>query len=303
MTRQQQPLHEKIEILSTGLLDEQRPIVEAFKNLSRQLGIGLGWHYLLDLSWIISNLQEIHSQRVMDAGAGTGLMQWYLAQQGAQVISVDRNSRADLSLRFRAAYPIAGLRSTDLHSAAAVLVRNVQNSTGIPAKARVAGRGLIGVLKAGLPKNSTGKVLIYNAELENLADIPGNSLDAVVAVSALEHNTPENLCLVVKELTRVLKPGRPLLATLCAARDEDWIHEPSNGWCFSESSLRRIFELSPEVPSNYSHYDQHFKALQQCTELHKGLASFYFNTGNNGMPWGNWDPQYQPVGVLKVKNG
>ena len=27
------------------------------------------------------------------------------------------------------------------------------------------------------------------------------------------------------------------------------------------------------------------------------LADFYFRSGDNGMPWGNWDPQYMPVGV------
>ncbi|MGE5223608.1 MAG: class I SAM-dependent methyltransferase [Omnitrophica WOR_2 bacterium] len=298
-----QPLREKIELLSTRLLDEQRPIVEALKNLSSQLGIGLGWHYLLDLSWITSSLGQIQGLRMMDAGAGAGLMQWYLAGHGAQVISVDRNSRADLSLRFRAAYPVAGLRSGDLHPAASVLRRNVQSTAGIPAKARATLRGLAGLLESALPKNAAGKVFIYNADLKALREIPTGSLDAVVAVSALEHNPPEDLCLVVKELMRTLKPGRPLLATLCAAREQDWFHEPSKGWCYSESSLRRIFELPADTPSNYSHYDQLFKSLQQCTELHKGLAGFYFRSGDNGMPWGNWDPQYQPVGVMKVKDG
>ena len=32
------------------------------------------------------------------------------------------------------------------------------------------------------------------------------------------------------------------------------------------------------------------------------LAAFYARSGDNGMPWGKWDPQYQPVGVCKVKN-
>jgi hypothetical protein len=41
--------------------------------------------------------------------------------------------------------------------------------------------------------------------------------------------------------------------------------------------------------------------LRACTELRENLASFYFRSGENGMPWGKWDPQYQSVGVLKVK--
>jgi len=100
---------------------------------------------------------------------------------------------------------------------------------------------------------------------------------------------------------RVLKPGGKLIATLGAAKDQDWFHEPSKGWCYTEATLRDIFELNPECPSNYDQYDELFEALCNCTELHDNLADFYFKSGNNGMPWGIWDPKYQPVGVVKVK--
>jgi SAM-dependent methyltransferase len=73
-------------------------------------------------------------------------------------------------------------------------------------------------------------VLVYNQDLLNLVDIADNSLDAVVSVSALEHNTPEGLKAVVQELMRVLKPGGVLLATLTAGKDQDWWHEASSGW-------------------------------------------------------------------------
>jgi hypothetical protein len=122
-----------------------------------------------------------------------------------------------------------------------------------------------------------------------------------VAVSALEHNPPESLPIVVAELMRVLKPGSKLLATLGASRDKDWLHVPSQGWCFTEASLRRLFDLSSDVSSNYDDYDVLLAALRDCVELRSGLASFYYHSGENGMPWGQWDPQYQAVGVCKVK--
>ena len=50
----------------------------------------------------------------MDAGAGTGILQWYLAEQGAEVLSVDRGSRGDLPLRFRRRFNVQGLRPQDL---------------------------------------------------------------------------------------------------------------------------------------------------------------------------------------------
>lgn len=31
------------------------------------------------------------------------------------------------------------------------------------------------------------------------------------------------------------------------------------------------------------------------------LAEFYCRSGDNGMPWGKWDPGYEPVGILRVK--
>jgi SAM-dependent methyltransferase len=144
-------------------------------------------------------------------------------------------------------------------------------------------------------------VAIYNQDLAQLVDLPDNSLDAVVAVSALEHNSQESLPGVVSELMRVLKPGGALLATLNAARDRDWWHEPSKGWCYTEPSLRRLFSLPPHASSNYAQYAELFADLVGCAELRDNLAAFYFRSGENGMPWGKWDPQYLPVGVCKVK--
>ncbi len=105
---------ERIEILSVSLLDQHRQQVETLKALARSLGIGIGWHYLLDWSWILAMLDDVEGKRILDAGAGEGLLQWYLAGHGAQVISVDRTSRAELSLRFRARYAVRGMTKEDL---------------------------------------------------------------------------------------------------------------------------------------------------------------------------------------------
>ena len=85
---------DSIEILSVELLDKNRPTVTALKKLAQSLGLEFGWHYLLDLTWIIHNLGAIQGAHLMDAGAGTGVLQWYLAEEGAEVLSVDRGSRS-----------------------------------------------------------------------------------------------------------------------------------------------------------------------------------------------------------------
>jgi SAM-dependent methyltransferase len=292
MTEQAQ---EKIELLSVSLLDQHRQLVTELKELARSLGLELGWHYLLDLAWILSQLGPIVGKRIMDAGAGTGLMQWYLASRGAVVISVDRSSRAELPLRFRSRFQVKGLRQQDLIPSSQVVRKNLDKPAKIFSQVR-------DLAKMASGWRFGGQVIIYNHELKDLPDILDGSLDAVVAVSSLEHNLPQDLPGVVSELMRKVKPGGKLLATLCACGDQNWLHVPSSGWCYTDSSLRQLFNLPSDLPSNYNQYDQLFTELCDCAELRDNLAKFYFKSDQNGMPWGKWDPQYLPVGISKRRS-
>ncbi len=291
-------MKEKIEILSVQLLDQHRSTVTTLKKLARPLGLEFGWHYLLDLTWIIHELGSIQGKRIMDAGAGTGILQWYLADQGAEVISVDRMSRAHLPLRFRSRFRTQGLRDEDLATSYRAFMYAWRGSSKLRVKITSQARDLS---KLARTRQSPGQIWIYNQDLTHMPEIKDNSIDAVVAISALEHNSPEDLKLVIAELMRVLKPGGVLLSTLGAARDQDWYHEPSRGWCYTDQSLIRMFNLPPDTPSNYDQYDQLFIELQNCAELRNNLAKFYFQSGDNGMPWGRWEPRYQTVGVCKIK--
>jgi SAM-dependent methyltransferase len=286
----------KIEILSTTLLEDHRPLVEQLRATAARLGLEFGWHYLLDLTWIVSQLDSPAGQAILDAGAGVGVLQWYLAEQGVQVTSVDRGSRADLPMRFRTRFAVRGLRPQDLHPAGRLLQEQV-----LQGQFRSLVSSLGNWLANPLHRRAPGEVLVYNQDLSRLVDLQSDSYAAVVAVSALEHNPPEDLGAVVQELMRVLKPGGLLLATLGAARERDWYHEPSQGWCYTADTLRRLFDLPADTPDNYDRYDAYFSALRNSAELRDNLAGFYQRSGKNGMPWGKWDPQYQPVGVRKVK--
>jgi SAM-dependent methyltransferase len=293
---------ETIEILGVDLLDQHRALVEDLRRQARSLGLEFGWHYLLDLTWIISRLGPVSGKRIMDAGAGKGMLQWYLAHQGAEVISVDRTSRAALPLRFRSRVHVEGLRHGDLLSIQQAFLYNLRDRS-IPLRQRAAGALAQAPYLPWLfvRQPGAGRVVIYNQDLATLVDLADNSLDAVVAMSALEHNTPQGLVKVVRELMRVLKPGGVLLGTLCAARDQDVWHAPSSGWCYTDASLRGLFDLPADLPSNYDRYDALFASLRDCAELRDNLAGFYFHSADNGMPCGKWDPQYQPVGVCKIK--
>jgi len=294
----------KIEILSVELLTEQRSLVDSFKSLIRSFGnYSTGWHYLLDWAWIFSQIEDSNLQDkvVMDAGAWTGLSQWYLAEQGATIYSVDRFSRACLPFYFRQRYHVHGLRSGDLLTVGQIM-NPFDSSASLKDKTRAivrSGRGLFGHLQSGY---APGKVIIYNQDLANLVDIPSNSMDFIVSVSSLEHNTPDGLDVVVNELMRVLKPGGKLVATLCAGKDNDWFHEPSKGWCYTDSTLRKLFKLPAETTSNYNKYDQLMVSLKQSKELFDNLSASYRLSWKNGLPGGKWDLQYQPVGIVKIKS-
>lgn len=288
---------EKIEILSVDLLDQYRQQVEDLKRFAKSLRLEFGWHYLLDITWTIQNLGSPDGLVVMDAGAGVGVMQWYLANQGAKVYSVDRTGRQLLPLRYRTRFHVSGMRPDDLFPPSKVITQRFNQNKGL-SKLTSTLRELADSL--GKP-NSSGCVIIYNQDLANLVDIPDNSLDAIVAISALEHNTPDGLSEVVREMLRTLKPGGHLIATLTAARDEDWWHEESKAWCYTDRSLRDVFDFPEETPSNYDKYDEFFATLEECAELRDNLASFYYKSPDNGMPWGIWNPKYQPVGICKRK--
>ena len=240
----------------------------------------------------------------MDAGAGTGILQWYLANSGADVFSVDRMSRATLPPRFRKHFRVRGLRDADLSPLLQSFIQVLNRPASGPFYRRWAARlAALGRESAAYlsPSSSTGKVIIYNQDLTDLAEIDDDSMDAIVAISSLEHNTPEGLEQVVAELMRVLKPGGKLLATLTAGRDQDWWHTASSGWCYTDASLRRLFHLPPETPSNYAQYDELFARLKDSAELRDNLARFYYQSTEKGMPKGIWNPEYQPVGVCKIK--
>lgn len=296
---------EKLEILPVSLLETEWQIITELKELAHKLKLEFGWHYLLDLSWIIRQIEEIQEKRIIDAGAGIGVMQWYLAERGAKVISVDLESRVGLPSRFRRRFDVSGLREQDLADSGLKVVAHQLDLLNL---VKFLAADVLDYInnqfferRDNLGSMQNGQVVIYNQNLADLRDISSDSIDVVVAVSSLEHNSPEFLIRIVGEIMRVLKPGGALFATLAATKDIDWYHEPSGGWCYSEATLRRIFAIPSEVRSNYSQFDQLFEQLKVSDELRNNLASFYFRSGDNGMPWGIWDPQYQPVGICKIK--
>jgi len=293
-------------LLSPGLLQNSL-LVNDFRILSKTLGKGLGWHYLLDLVWCAKQLNVQIGDKVLDAGAGWGLIQFWLAEQGIDVISADRKKRKNVPQNFTNKYLFKGYRKGDLIPEFREFLpsRSPRKWINYPQKLKSKMVTLYKILfvpplssKTGYKK---GIISIYNQDLRFLRDIKDNSLDWIVSISSLEHNNPEDLIICLKELERIAKPGAKLTATLCASKGKDWFHEPSGGWCFTEATLQNLFGFSrSDLNSNFSDFDVIFDSIVNCHVLRENLSDFYFQSGDNGMPWGVWDPKYIPVGIVKV---
>lgn len=297
-------MSEKIELLGTVLLGEYRDIVCELTKMQHSLALSSGWHYLLDWAWVISNLGDVTGKTILDAGAGIGLLQWYLAKQGANIISVDRLKRNCIPFHLIKRFNISGYTPQDEPLSMLDMLNLTNRKASFPVRMKSLVRGLVGESRLSrLPYQKTqGSVSIYNHDLRFMDDIPNESVDIIVSISALEHNiTIGDVRTIIMELMRIIKPGGIMLITLPASNNGDWFFNPAFSWCFCEDTLRNLFGFSEDIPSNFNEYESLINGLKQSDELKKNLAWDYYLRPNTGMPWGIWKPQYMPVGVLKIK--
>ena len=91
---------DQIRLLSPQILDDEAERLAEMREVVARLRTPRGWHYYIDLCWVGSELLPAEGLQVLDAGAGNGIMQWWLAGQGADVLSVDFEHRPHPGLRF-----------------------------------------------------------------------------------------------------------------------------------------------------------------------------------------------------------
>lgn len=297
------PVRDHVSLLETSLLANRRGMGQIDRLLGR-LPLSIGWHYPLDLLWLMSALDRAHLQPgdyVLDAGAGMGVLQFLLAERGYHVLSLDFSDRSPRRLlRFSHRVRVGHqerIPETEY-------MRLMGESTGGDREDRPTGalsrmwRVSQLLPTAVVVRWRGGRVDFVRADMAKMDVVASGSVAACVSLSAIEHVPRERLRDVVQEMQRVLRPGGLLAVTTSAARDGDWFHEPSRGWCYSRSTLESVFELTID-PAHWQRYDEVLGSLRDCQELRRRLPATYFASGDNGMPWGRWDPKYVPVGVQK----
>jgi SAM-dependent methyltransferase len=293
----------KIELISTKILNQNRKLADELISMNNDLGLSGGWHYILDWIWALGQIESSAGKVFIDAGAGIGLLQWYLANQGAHIISVDRSDRTCIPFHLVKKFNVDGLTGEDKPLNTLQLFNIFNGRAKISARIKAILRGVLGKLRYGNHIPVTGKVTLYRRDLSMLTDITDDSIDSVVSISALEHNESiGNVKKIISELLRVLKPGGKMIITLPASYQTDWFFEPAYSWCFTDVTIKDIFELPKDTKSNYDQYTTQYNELKNSQELKTNLSWWYFISRNNGMPFGKWDPQYLPVGVVKTKH-
>ena len=97
-------------------------------------------------------------------------------------------------------------------------------------------------------------IVLYHGALEALGELADASIDAVVSVSALEHNQPADIVPILTGLQRVTKPHGALYLMVSATRDHEQFHASIHSFLLNESGLIRTYSLT-NPRSNFCRYD------------------------------------------------
>lgn len=294
----------------TQIANEDFAFVESFLRSTQRNQ--LGWHYITDIVWMYSRIKHWpRTFKVLDAGGGNGPVQFFLAELGFNVTNIDmalpeppfaNRGRYRMERRILPSFKPTEYKSfLDAHFNVGGLKNRLANwirqsafYRAMKAK-RYARMHDAWRKQAGLSSQPLGRIEWLVGNLCEMPEIHDASFDAVVSLSAWEHIPSEFLGPALKEIRRTLKPEAQWAVTTSGTEQaKTWWHEPSQCWCFTVEDFESRFEAKAAFPHDPAAVMNRYK---QCRYLQENLSTFYKSSGNNGMPWGVWDPKYIPVGL------
>lgn len=295
-----------IEFLTPKLFDGAH--FDFYKSWKRILGFEPGWHYPLDILWILNSLTEAvpPPATIMDIGAGSGPLQFLLAALGYDVISVDLVTRSPGRVH-RTFFNFVDDQREEIESEYTEHLRSRKSGrSSSPASLsesfRMIGRRLATAARLLHPQSFSayrsrsgyGVIKLVVADFTTMQDY--RDADAFVSVSALEHiPTLKGFSYAVEKLRG---SGLPFFASTSGSRDATWWHEPSKGWCFGPDLLSDELSFSTGERGNWKElYDHAFEEVFNSTYLRKNIPSYYFGNPHCGLPFGEWSPKYLPIGL------
>lgn len=314
---------EKIELLDVSLLDDEAKLREIdywLKVLNRPNG----WHYDLDIVWILSHLEKLNitsGATIIDAGAGLGVMQFILASRGYNVISLDFGKREipkyaegifniecidrDLGDYTHEYMEFMTFGQRSAKQVSIPITSKIKAYIKQPSKiiyrigSSVRQRYNLHYLhELRCDHVDYGKITFLRGTFNDMP-IEDNKADSLISVSAFEHNTFEDMADSVVEFNRVIKPGAHMIVTTSAAREKDWYHEPSKGWNFIQQTLSKWFGVTDNISYDY---DLTLKHIKSCKKLEHRISEYYKYSTESGLPHGDLTKAaYIPVGIIKQK--
>lgn len=311
-------MNDLIELLDIGLLEDE----ELLKEIDHWLEVfnwPNGWHYDLDIIWIIKQLEKnniLPGSTILDAGAGYGMTQFILAARGYNVVSLDFTKR-DFPRKARGIFDIEIIendlgsykseyleymtygKSTNefihlLNSVSKAILHPIQAINFLNKKLK----SFIEYHREKKKKHEKfGKIQFLRGTF-NKIPLYDKAVDALVSISAFEHNKYDDMPGSINEFNRIIKDGGIMFITTSAAREKDWYQEASRGWNFTKKTLSGWFKISNEnIAFNY---DTKYDAISNSKKLSDRLDDYYKN--NPTVPNGDIkNIEYIPVGIRKNK--
>jgi len=291
----------KLKILSPKTVNLSRSNAVKLRLLSLALGRPQGWHYYYDQSEIIDLVKINGRGTVLDAGAGFGIIQFFLASSGYDVTSLDYSIRKFpryYGLLYRFDY--LSNEGFDYHHDYQEFIKykialkqrlkklfrpmeSLYYILGIIAQIIVFGFLVVSRLFT-LKKRPVIRVIRASFDEIPFED---SSFDNIISVSALEHSDPKNWKKVVQECRRCVKvDGRIIITTSGTSNIEDSWDEPTKSTLFSEKSVNEVFGSSLGTLNELElmqHYDQSWFWRVTLARYYKRMFKKFF--GNNKVPY------------------
>ena len=319
-------MQNSIELLDISLLENQK-ILDEIDHWLAIFNWPNGWHYDLDLIWILTHLEKLKvppGATILDAGGGLGMMQFILASRGYNVISLDFAKR-QIPEHARGIFNIETPEqsSEQYHQYQEFMTYgqgdNKESLQLLPKlkKVLLSPTSLLRSIKYrfGRYTDKQRSLRTYKEELKKdhqhfgkITFLPGtfnkipladNHVDALVSVSAFEHNTYADMPSSVQEFNRILKQGAFQIVTTSATdQQKDWYHEPTLGWCFTEETLSKWFAIR-QISFDYETKRQ---KICQSEKLANRIADYYKYSESGALPYGDLNnATYFPVGLIRKR--
>ena len=316
-------MDDAIELLSIDLLEDTNTLKELDHWLAVFNWIN-GWHYDLDIIWTIKQLKInniLPGSTILDAGAGYGMTQFILASRGYNIISLDFTTRTfpkeasgifDIEIidsdlgDYKSEYMeyMTYGKSTNefahfLESAPKALLHPVKVVRYLNRVYRKFQSAMVNRSEKNQKHEGYGKIKFLRGTFNNIP-LENKSVDALISVSAFEHNKYADMPDSVNEFNRILKDGGMMFITTSAARSKDWYQEASKGWCFTKGSLSSWFNIPEE--NNPFDYNTEYEKIRNSNLLASRLADYYKSETNMTVPQGDLkNIEYIPIGIRKNK--